>query len=470
MRNLVLALAGVALVAQAHAADDMSWKHAGEVRIRHTNTTNSTGVDNPKVATDTNKWEQRTHISLTGMKGENLTGHVTLSNAQNWGRDIAGGDAVGNITQANSKNNVNLLESYIWWKTNDMFSMRTGRGMFNMADGAVVSPNMYEQIPTTFDGVLGTFDFGFMGLNVFGVKGAELGESTPTYNTQTALAYDKEQNFYGFSADFKNLPDMIKMANVHLIKESQDYQNAALTADATAATANKDWLRFGLTVGGDWMNLDYKATYANLSGKRKALKDDAVNSPKEMKTDAYMLDLGAGYSLPDMMKLRIGAKYHMDSGDNDGDSTDRKLNTNNTYDGFHVDKKKYLPNTRVITALGNLTYWGLDVSLEPMENTTVGLEYTSYSRSSDKAEVANAMGAAGAQHLADTASDFTNPNTAKGLGSEFSLLAGHKYSEAFNIDFRYSMWTFGDYFKKTDQTEFKRQGINQWFVSGTLRF
>lgn len=181
MKNLVLAIAGVAIGAQAFAADDMSWKHAGNIRVRHTDTTNSLGQDKPPHSpqADTNVWEQRTTISLTGMKGENLTGHVSLLNAQAWGRDIAAGDTADYTTQAANKNNVNMQESYIWWKTNDMFSLRAGRGGFTVADGSVVSANADEQIPTTFDGILGSFDFGFMGFNVFGVKGAELGASTP---------------------------------------------------------------------------------------------------------------------------------------------------------------------------------------------------------------------------------------------------------------------------------------------------
>jgi hypothetical protein len=392
------------------------------------------------------------------MKGENLVGHVMLSNAQNWGRTFtassgtsanAAVDSVDNISQENGKNNVNMLESYIWWKTNDMFSLKMGRGMFTLADGAVVSANDYEQIPKTFDGVLGAFDFGFMGLNVFGVKGAELGSGNPSAGT-AALAYDREQNFYGFSADFKNLPDMIKMANVHLIKEVQD--NNTATADATTATAGKDWLRFGLTVGGDWMNVDYKVTYANLSGKRRGLSA-AANATNEVTTNASMLDLGAGYTFSDMMKLRIGAVYHMDSGDNDDETK-----TNNTYDGFHYDKHMYLPETGAISALGNLTYFGAKVTLEPMENTTVGLSYTDYSRSSEKAEVSNAV-----SHTAGTHKE-------KGLGNEVNILAGHKYSDAFNIGFRYSMWNYGEYFKKANAVEVKRAGTNQWLVSATLKF
>lgn len=486
MRNLMLVLAGLALTGSAYAADGVEWKHAGEVRVRHYNTTNETVIQKDATpAANSNEWKQRTKVSLTAMKGESFTGHVTLLNAQTWGRSTAlsgGADTATDISQSTAKNLIMLSESYIWWKNSDTMSWRFGRGGMTLADGAVVSMNDYEQIPTVFDGVLGSFDLGFMGLNIFGVKGAEIGtgETPPAYQ----LAYDRESNFYGVSADFKNLPDVLKMANLHLIKEVQDPHRTS----ATAGTAGKDYLRYGLTLGGDTAGFDYKATYAGVTGKDRYFQNGTASGTAkdfDFKVDANMIDAAFGYSMPDMMGFHVGVTYHQDSGDKDGaqvvgsaanpEDTANGDKKNGRYDAFHYDKKKYAAQSRVSTPIigwGNLTAIGLGVSLVPVENTTVGLGYNMYSRTSDKDTPNTTI-----SHTATSETGVlgTGNNTEKALGNELNLTAEHRYSDAFDVNFRYSMFDPGAYFKKTQtsasaSTEVKRDGLSQWFLQARLKF
>lgn len=476
MRNLMLVLAGLALTGSAYAADGVEWKHAGEVRVRHYNTTNETVVEKAAhPAANSNEWKQRTKVSLTAMKGESFTGHVTLLNAQTWGRSIASGDSADEISQGASKNLVMVSESYIWWKNSDTMSWRFGRGGFQIADGSVVSVNDYEQVPTVFDGVLGSFDLGFMALNIFGAKGSEIatGQTDPVYQ----LAYDREHNFYGFSADFKNLPDVLKMANAHVIKELQDPHRTS----TTAGSSGKDYLRYGVTLGGDTAGFDYKATYAGVTGKDRFHNGGTTGNAKDydFTVDANMIDAAFGYSMPDMMGFHIGATYHQDSGDKDGVSSatgtvapenaangDKK---NGRYDPFHYDKKKYAAQSRVSTPIigwGNLTAIGVGLSLVPVENTTVGLGYNMYSRTSDKDTPNTTI-----THTQTSASS----NNEKALGNELNFTAEHRYSEAFDVNFRYSMFDPGNYFKKSysaadTYTEVKRDGLSQWFLQARLKF
>lgn len=498
MKNLMLVLAGLAVTGSAYAAD-VDWKHAGEIRVRHTNTTNSTVIEkDAKLASNENMWEQRTKVSLTAMKGESFTGHVTLLNAQTWGRDFANSptaptvnanDGASSISQSNGKNAVIVHESYIWWKNSDMMSWRIGRGGFTMADGSVVSKNEYEQIPTVFDGVLGSFDLGFMGLNVFGVKGAELGTGDSGLPYQ--LAYDRESNFYGVSVDLKNMPDMIKMANIHLIKEIKDPMNTT-TALATLNSSDdlrglyvgRDYLRYGATVGGDYMNFDYKLTYAGLTGKNRWFRNGTTGDAKDydFNVEANMIDFAVGYAMPDMMNFHVGATYHQDSGDKDGArSVGSEASSSNTlngdkksdrYDPFHYDKHKYAAETGVI-GWGNLTAIGLGAEITPLEATTFGLKYLIYSRTSDKDTPNSTI-----THTAnsDATAIGTGRNTEKALGTEWSLTANHKYNEAFDIGFRYSMFDPGAYFKKTyaaaaaNDADVKRDALSQWWLQAALKF
>lgn len=444
MKKLLLVLAGLGLATSAYAADDTQWKHNGEVRVFYKNTKNTAFEKSPKMSQDKGGWFQRTKFGVTANKGENLSASVTMLAAGAWGRNFGAGDARDSIALAAEKNTVGLLEGYIWWKPSDMFSLRMGRGGFTIADGAVVSINDTEQVPVVFDGVLGTFDFGFANMHVFGVKGAELAENA------TGLVYDKEHNFYGASFDFKNLPDFLKTANVHFIKENKDVWGTTV-----GTHEGSDNLRYGLTLSGDMSGFDYKATYAGLNGKERSTTLDKNN---DVKTNASMFDLAAGYTLAEMMNTRIGVQYHMDSGDNDEDNK-----TDNTYEPFFYDRSPYAGAMDII-GWGNSTYLGAFVSMKPQDNTTVGLNYYMFSRTSDKAQVST------------PGSDYsfagtwgTAANKKKPIGSELDLWAKHTYEGGFEVVARYSMFTAGDFIKEHAGGT-APDSISQLKVQGTLRF
>src|SRR5690606_19755089 len=113
-----------------------------------------------------------------------------------------------------------------------------GRGALELADGTVVSKNEFEQVPKSFEGVAGMFDFEFGKLSLIGVKGLD---------TQAAglSSKDAEANFYGLTFELKNLPEFLKLAHVHYITEVAN----ARTAPAEQTNRN----RIGLTVDGEHM-------------------------------------------------------------------------------------------------------------------------------------------------------------------------------------------------------------------------
>ena len=472
MRNLLVLFAGLAICGSAMAADDgVNWKFNGEIRGRYKSTQNESGIEkDAKLASNTNNMQQRTQLGFTAIKGEQFTASVKINNNSTWGRELSSGDTADEISQGNSDNLMTFADAWVWWKTNDMMSFRWGRGGFTIADGAVVSANDWEAVPTVFDGVLGSFDFGFMHLNVFGVKGAELGtgETPPSYQ----LAYDRESNFYGMSADFKNLPDMIKMANIHILKEQQDPVNSA--AAATAVTG-KDYIRYGVTVGGDYMGADYKLTYAGVTGKDRAYKNGTTEAKNyDFTVDANMIDFAAGYTMAEMMNTRLGLVYHQDSGDSDGiasadyavanDHANNGDKKNGTYDPFHYEKHDY-SGLMDIVGWGNLTDIGVVAKTTPMENTTFGRQYHMFTRSNDK----TAKAVSGITHTAGAG------NTEKAIGNELDFTASHKYTESFDMMFRFSTFSPGAYLTKNRtaagvETEVKRDPITQAFLQAKFKF
>lgn len=434
MKKLLLTLAGIVLAGNAFAAEDTTWKHAGEMRVRYLNQMNK-GLKKSselKQADNAVGWEQRTWVGLTASKGESVTAHVKLLAAGAWGRDISGGETSETIKMANEKNTFGMLEGYIWWKSSDMMSWKFGRGGMTIADGTVVSFNNYEQIPRVFDGVLGSFDFGFATVNVFGVKGAELGAG--------ALTTDAESNFYGVSADFKNLPDALKMANLHVIQDNQD---------VLASTDGHSYMRIGLTLGGDMSGFDYRATYAMQNGTQR---DTTLNKDADVKKSASMLDVGAGYTLAEMMNTRIGVIYHMDSG-NKGDDAKK----NNTYEPFHYDKHNNAGLMDYVS-WGNLSYLAVTASLQPADGTTVGLNYFMFTRT--QKEQAFTVG--------KTGSTVTGTGDSTAIGSEIDLFANKDYGNGFNIGLRYSMFTAGEHIKKALSD--KSDNASQLWLQASLGF
>lgn len=451
MNKLLLVLSGLALAGSAYAADDTQLKFNGEIRARYNNVMNAAGVKGGgQPVQNQSNWEQRSLLGFTAMKGESLTGHIKFLNAGEWGRDATTGDlTTTDISRTGQDNTVVLLESWVWWKANDMLALRWGRGGMDIADGSVVSKNEYDQVPTVFEGVLGTFDFGFSTLNVFGVKSAELEK------VSTSSAYDKEANFYGFSFDFKNLPDVIKMANLHVIFENQD-KGAVLNATTASPTtlSGKSYTRYGLTIGGDVSGFDFKGTYAGLTGKQRA-----TNADNDVTVNASMMDFAAGYTLADMMSMRLGLVYHSDTGENDDNTTTDDQKKTTQYDAFHYDTHNYAGKMDIVK-WGNSTYVGGNFKMAPMDKTTLGLEYLVFTRSSTKAAASFATGRVSAP----------GTNDKSDVGSELDFWVDHKYSDAFSTGIRIGMFTPGEYLMYSGATKTEKEGVTDAQIHATYKF
>ncbi len=440
MKRLVLLAAALGVTVGANAADDVELKHSGEFRLRYLNDMNPTGVDN--ASDSAADFQHRFKWNITARKGENLQAFLGLIHGASWGNDVNAGNTNPGVIDGSSDDSLTVNRAWGWWKTSDALSWKFGRMGLEIADGSFFSENDWLDIPTAHEGVMGMWDMDFAKVSLFGLKAAEFG-----YQTVGARTPDPERNLYGISVDLKNMPEAIKMANLLFVQENRDE-----TGPGGAGATNAQ--NIGLTVGGDTMNILYKATLGFQTGK---IKDRST--PVNIDLNASMYDLMLGYAMPDVMGLKITAGYHSDTGDK------ASATKNERWDPMYYDVHNYAGLMDVV-GWGNLTYWNVAASLMPTDTIETGLAYYMFSKT-EGGDGINALSIQSAAAAAAPARGFTG-TTDKEIGSEIDVWANKSYEGGFKIGARYGAFMPGKTLKnsatKVDQT------ISQVFLQASMGF
>ncbi len=425
MRKSLYVLAAGLIFGSMAQADEATWKWDGELRTRFEADWNKNM--NEKDSNDAmNTWYQRAKIGTTVAKGENLTGYVSVIAGFLWGNHLPSDNTAANgfTDGGNGDDNVmKVHEAWAWWRANDMFSLKIGRGAMEMAHGLVVAKRDYAQYPYVFDGVLGTIDLNFGTFGLFGVKGEDT-------QAAGALTDDAETVYYGLTFGMKNLPDAISTVHAHYFQINQDAQGNPNT-DFRGA-------RYGIALGGATMGIDWRLDYAAVSGSLYDTTADAdVTDDDDVSVASSMIDLEVGYTLANVMNLRFFGTYHTDTGDDSGEADDFKR-----YNGFYYDVHRYaglMDNFE----FGNLTFFGLGASLEPMEGVTTGIAYYSFTRTTED----DTEGTAGDIRTGTFAGTADTDETA--LGSEIDLWVEKAYEGGFSLGLRFGYFTPGAYFDES---------------------
>lgn len=411
MKKLIALLAVLGFVHSAHAAD---FSHSGEFRLQYQNDVDA-DFDKNAGTSSNQSWNQRFRFGTTFRAGEQFTGHLMLAHNARWGQNA---DQFPNTNDAHNVLTVN--EAYGSWMMSDDMMLRFGRGSITVADGTVVSANEFQPVHKAFDGVMFSYDHELIRANLFGVTGASTGN-----NNEFA-------RFYGVSLDYKALPHFLNMANLHVVQVRTDKSIAAPT------TEGEDAMRFGITLAGDTAGVDYRATYAMHDG-------DKMETPTKTDIKGSMMDLELGYTLPQVMGLRISALYHADSGTSTGSS-----NKDEDYKPFHYDIHNNAGLMDVVR-WGNLTYIKLGLEAQPSEDLSVGLAYYDFT-STEKG--------AGTTGSGYTVGDATKDD----VGSEINVWVKKSYSNNFSIKARYGIFDPGD------RIGANADKMTQYYVAGTMSF
>lgn len=410
MKKFIFALASLALISSANAASDSSdVKFNAEMWIKYFANKNVGGV---KTSTDT-YWTQRTKVGAHWTKGDDLGAQVTLLTGTIWGADA--------ITKSTDTglgyvgDSADVYEAWVFWKPTDNMVVKAGRGAMDLADGTVVSKNDNELHPYAFDGIMAAYYTEPVAFNFFGVKGYD--NSLKVVSPATNWA---DINFYGLSLDARNLPEVLKMANLTVMQQ-QSFGVGGITSQKT---------RYSVTLKGDVSGFDYRGTYAAYTGKDK-------NGSTTTDHKGNMYDVEAGYTFRDMMNFRLSALYHQDSA---------QSGTTDNYDAFFYDVHNNAGLMDIIK-WGNLKYFKIGASVEPVEMTTVGLAYYDFKLNKKSSGGPNA-GLAG---------------TGDKIGSEIDVFASKQLSNGATFGLRYGQF-------KPEAAAPNDETISQYFADAKFTF
>ena len=430
MKKLIALLAILGFTPGAYAAGGADASHSGEFRLIY-NSDMEFDLDEDAPDSPDQSVTQRLRWGTTVRAGEKLTGHFTLVHNADWGSNsdqIPGdGSTSATSTTAETANNTLIVnEAYMAWLASDAWAIKAGRGTHTLADGRFVSSNDWDPVMRAFDGIAAAYDHEFAKFTFFHVTGAK---------ANTAGSFNDYGRFFGVNADFKSLPDWLKMASVHIVQVKRDPGTYLANGATTPALSKEDNMKIGVVLAGASGAVDYRFNYE---------MEDGENESGGAKTDisTSMIDAEVGY---DFGAGRAHVGYHTDSGTSSG-------NDDETYDGFHYDRHNNA-GLMDIFGWGNLTYLRVGANYNLNDEVALGAEYYMFSQTEKEDGYRNYDG-----------TESAGLKTEDDLGTELDLWVTKKYSNNFSTMLRYGMFQAGDEFGNDVDD------ASQIYVEGKLTF
>jgi hypothetical protein len=497
MKKLLAVVAMVAISGSFAKAEDKGteFKFGGQLRERFSWENNPTFLGSS--ANNESHFVQRNQFHVNAISGDKYQAYFNLLHTAMWGATSAvpanqypvGAGGVPNNSNSGLQNNaVQVHEAWLWWKMNDMASLRAGRMSSTWGDGYVVSKNDWLDNPYNFEGVMSHMTFDFMDLDFGGAviadqgvgnstTPANIGNATAIPNATTAVAAntDAQTNMYAIYASIKNMPEVLKTVDFGVIQLNGDTGvggtavgasgiayapamsagnsgNTSATAVSNASTAGA----YGLTtitthLKGDVAMVDYRLDAAYQTGKQKGTITNVTGAvAPDVTFTASMVDLEAGFNFPEFMKARVSAGYHQDTGNDSTDATQ-----NHAYQPLFYEQHETIGYSDFFD-FGNLTDIYFKVTVQPEETCTYGILVNLASRSTTNAAYTPGT-AGGANYFINpgtvgngtaTASTAFAANNDKTLGTEVDLFAKHDYGHGFSIYAQAGYLSLGQYFKQ----------------------
>lgn len=437
MRKALALAAFLAMAPYAQAQEGTgSFSHNAEYRVRYQYDNNVTGNESVD-PTSQSDVKHRFKLGTTFKNSDKLSTTLTLLHNATWGADpVSTGD--GEATYSGTSNGENMLlvqEAYGTWMVSDEFTLKFGRGSIGFGDGTLIAENDWEATPYAFEGVLGTYEMEVGRLNAYYVRFSDYATST--------IDQDPEANSYGFMYSHKALPEFLKRADVHLLKNEK---SITTTLGGGANDYGQDLLRYGISLGGDFAMIDWRGAYNAQSG-------DYVVSGVKHKGDSNMFEIELGANFEEFMKSRVYVLYHQDTGDDDATDTKEQK-----YSPFYYDLHSNA-GLMDIYKWGNLTDIAIGYTMEPMDATTVGLQYHMFKKTKKGGSVSTGI----------NGGNFGTTDAAKDdLGSEIDLVSTHSYDNGLMITGRLGMFMPGDAYANT--TTKREDTYTTAFVEAKMNF
>jgi hypothetical protein len=354
----VLSVSALLLLTQAPKAlalddikekeSDVFYKLGGGARLRHYYLQDGTagGLPTKDSFSDTS---HRLQLDLRLDKGEYFKTYVRVINSSVWGRN------------SNTDNNFIINQGWGNWKVSDFLNFKFGRQTLEIGRGLVYGLNEWENLPTYYDGFGALFDWTVLDLSFYALKAYETSRAERSSATTT-----NDNTNYVIDLKFKDLSDMISMANVSFVQTSG---NPNTLDYATNTVSHQALQRFGF---------DYVLTgvYFETAGSVSYVTGTKTATTGDLSVKQYMFDFEAKAIMPEWSRFNLWVGVHQDSGDKD--STDSKddqyepLNYNLHMNAGRMDFFKF----------GNLTFLRSGVSMRMLSDWYFGGEYFIFSKTS----------------------------------------------------------------------------------------
>ena len=352
---------------------------------------------------DTSEVTHRLQLDLRLDKGEYFQTYFRAINAGLWGDN------------SDERNQFLLQQAWGQWHVTDFLNLKFGRIAFETGRGLSFGANEWEDVPTYYDGFATLFDWDVMELSLYALKQKELDKAP------NSVASDPEEIHYMVDVNFKELSDMISMADLSFVQVMSDVGQIPGT---TLLTQKQRVQRFGFDVVVTGVYFEIGNTLHYITGSQ-----DAGTGAGEVKVKQIMLDGEFKFIYPDWNQFQLWAGYHYDTGDDNGaDDTNTQyepLNYNLHNNAGRLDFFKF----------GNLSYLRSGFSFNFGTDYFVGSEFFVFQKTDTAGQNYLERGVAKSQFDSKTLNFGAN----KDLGQELDVWFGKKYPSGVNMELCFTM-------------------------------
>ena len=336
-------------------------KVGGEIRVRGESVSNdTTGIKNQEQII------QRTRLNVDAKIDEKTKAYIQVQDSRAWGSDgtsDGGGTGQDNAststtisgTTATSSTTVNsestdIKQAYVQFDSilDQPLSLKLGRQVMAYGEHRLIGGFEWSNTARSFDALKLMYNTDTFGMDLFYSKMKEsVTNDTTDFKTSSTID-DKDITFSGIYAIIKAIQN--NTIDLYALQDKDD-------------STERNIFTYGLRLNGKFSDLDYTAEYALQGGDNK----------KSVSQESNALAVKAGYTLKDIMGLRIGAEYDSATGDKSS-TADKNEAFQNLYPTNHP---LYGFTDDIIWS--NMSAMSLNVGLKPTETLWVGAEYWKYS-------------------------------------------------------------------------------------------
>ncbi len=423
MRKIIL-LSILAFSSPVFSAEDTKFLWNGEYRSRGLFQENV--LNNGRGGLDA--FSHRLILNAEFEPNDRLDAVVSGILFQNWGDDVRG---FAGIREESDLDSFRIFEAYGEWHLSTAFFLKFGRWALDFGNGSLVSKNMDDNLPYSLDGVM----LGYDASNFeFRLGGLRVGD----WPSSLGFTADPDSSAYFALINLKSWEPVFKFFQIYLFRQQKDaYSNASNGSSIAAESSNY----FGVSAAGEYNKLFYTTDYITYSGEFTDTNNDI---------DGFMAHVKLGVKAREKNNLRLFLTYHFDTG-NDGSTA----NTDESYRPLFYNHHQY-GGTLDLLSWGNLSYFGLGVSLEKNKKNKFTLQALSFSRSSNDDGVRSiAFGGFGDSDafINSDISGNTSNVTDKDLGLEVDFIYSRDFDSGVSLEFLAGAFFTGDYLKAYQRTK-----------------